>query len=257
MNETHVRADEIPQLTRTEAESLATSMYERMITELGRLSDSEWEAETSCRPWTVADIARHLIGAAEGHASLPRFARQAVHGARHKGEFGGNDMDAMNDLQVRDHAHLGGSGLVAALRDVAPRAVRKRMRRPALIRRIRIPIAPGGSTAAGMPESLTLGHLFDVILTRDVLVHRIDVARATGRELAVDEREGRLVADVVAEWSQRHGRPFRLHLSGPAGGRYAAGEGGPELELDAIEFCWILSGRGAASHPLLDVRVLF
>jgi hypothetical protein len=109
-----------------------------------------------------------------------------------------------------------------------------------------------------MPPSLTLGDLFTVILTRDVFLHRIDIARSTGRDTAVDaDREGRLIADVVAEWAARHGEPFRLTLAGPAGGRYASGSGGPDLELDGIELCWILSGRGPAPHPLLETRVLF
>lgn len=58
------------------------------------------------------------------------------------------------------------------------------------------------------------------------------------------EHDGRLVADVVGEWARRHGRPFTLRLTGPAGGHFAAGGGGDEtVELDAVEFCRILSGR--------------
>jgi hypothetical protein len=50
---------------------------------------------------------------------------------------------------------------------------------------------------------------------------------------------------VVAEWAGRHGRPYRLRLTGPAGGEWTAGEGGEELELDAVDFCRLLSGRGS------------
>jgi len=32
------------------------------------------------------------------------------------------------------------------------------------------------------------------------------------------DHDARIVADVVAEWAGRHGRPFTLHLTGPAGG---------------------------------------
>jgi hypothetical protein len=97
-----------------------------------------------------------------------------------------------------------------------------------------------------------------VILTRDVFLHRLDIARATGRGIEVDAAtEGRLIADVVAEWAERHGEPFRLTLTGPAGGRYASGEGGAVFELDALDLCWILSGRAAAPHPLFETRVLF
>jgi len=50
-------------------------------------------------------------------------------------------------------------------------------------------------------------------------MHRIDIARATGRAPQLTgEHDGRLVADIVAEWAQRHAQPCRLHLTGPAGG---------------------------------------
>jgi hypothetical protein len=106
-------------------------------------------------------------------------------------------------------------------------------------------------------ERWTLGYLVDVILTRDTFMHRIDLARAIGAELVVDpSHEGRIVADVVAEWARRHGRPFTLHLSGPAGGTYQAGEGGELIHEDALEFCRIVSGR-AAGEGLLSTPVPF
>lgn len=259
MNETFTSAADItPIQPGDEATRLATAMYDRLLVELRHLDGADWDRTTVCDPWTVADIVRHLVGAAKGHASMREFARQAIYGARRKGDFDGNDMDAMNALQVADHAALDPVALVDELARVATKAVAKRMSRPRLMGRIRLPNAPGGSTAAGMPESLTLGHLLRVILTRDVLVHRLDIARATGRALEIDSAtEGRLIADVVAEWAARHDEPFRLTLTGPAGGRYAAGESGPPIELDAAEFCWVLSGRGPAGHPLLETRVLF
>lgn len=61
----------------------------------------------------------------------------------------------------------------------------------------------------------------------------------------------------MAEWARRHGRPFTLHLTGPAGGAYVQGPGdGAELTLDAVEFCRILSGR-ATGDGLLGRRVPF
>ena len=259
MNDTHTPVADIARIVPgPEAAALATAMYDRLLAELAGLAPADWEAATVCEPWTVADVVRHLVGAAKGHASLRETARQARHGKRHRAEFAGNDMDAMNALQVADHAGLAPAELPAALREIAPRAVAKRMSRPRLMRRIRLHMAQGGSTAAGMPTSFTLGQLLTVVLTRDVLLHRVDVARATGRDLVVDaDTEGRLVADVIGEWAGRHGEPFRLSLTGPAGGRYAAGDGGPEMEMDAIELCWVLSGRAPAPHPLLETRVLF
>ena len=102
-----------------------------------------------------------------------------------------------------------------------------------------------------------MGYLLDVILTRDTWMHRVDIARATGRALVLTpDHDGRLVADVVAEWARRHGRPFTLSLEGPAGGVYTSGAGGEAIALDPVEFCRILSGRGQGTG-LLTQQVPF
>ena len=108
-----------------------------------------------------------------------------------------------------------------------------------------------------MPPSLRLGHLMDVIYTRDVWMHRVDIARATGRPLELDAAvDGRVVEDVVAEWAARHRQPFSLRLTGPAGGGFHVQDGGQSLELDAVEFCRAVSGRFSGGG-LLDVLILF
>ena len=83
----------------------------------------------------------------------------------------------------------------------------------------------------GAEEPWTFGYLFETILTRDTWMHRIDTAEATGRPLVLTaDHDGVLVADLVAEWAARHGAPFALHLTGPAGGTWSVGTGGEELE---------------------------
>jgi hypothetical protein len=102
-----------------------------------------------------------------------------------------------------------------------------------------------------------LGYLMDVIYNRDAWMHRVDVRRAIAREMVLtSDHDGRLVSDVVTEWARRHGKPFTLSLTGPAGGSFVAGEGGDHIELDAVEFCRILSGR-ATGAGLLSTEVPF
>ncbi len=130
--------------------------------------------------------------------------------------------------------------------------------RPAVVRRLKL---PDPQDVNGRTERWTNGYLIDTILTRDPWMHRMDISRATERtpELSADH-DGVLVADVVAEWAERHGRPYRLHLTGPAGGDFTAGSEGPELTLDAVDFCRALSGRPArlpTAHDLFDVAVPF
>ena len=65
--------------------------------------------------------------------------------------------------------------------------------------------------------------------------------------------DGRNVADVVAEWARRHGRPFELTLTGPAGGRYRSGTDGEAIEIDAVELCRTLAGRAPGEGLLATV----
>ena len=69
-------------------------------------------------------------------------------------------------------------------------------------------------------------------------MHRADICRATGaNHVLTADHDGVLVADVVAEWIARHGQPCTLRLTGPAGGSWETGDGGPVIETGAVEFC--------------------
>ena len=141
---------------------------------------------------------------------------------------------------------LSTSELIAKIDDVGPRAARWRATRPALFRRM-----PMKEEVGGEQETWRMGYLLDVILTRDPWMHRVDIARATGLEMELTaEHDGRIVAEVVAEWARRHGTPFALTLTGPAGSEYVAGENGEHVTIDAVEFCRTVSGRATGSGLL-------
>jgi hypothetical protein len=89
-------------------------------------------------------------------------------------------------------------------------------------------------------------------------MHRVDLSRAIDRNIqATTDHDGRIVADIIAEWATTHNDPFCLKLTGPAGGTYVrdAFDDIAGIEMDAIECCRILSGRGepvdVLHHPLL------
>lgn len=250
--------NEIPRIAHDDAAALATSAYERMFVLLEQLERDDWTRQTDCDAWDVAAMVGHLIGAAKGHASIREMLRQMRHGRAHADEFDGNDLDAMNDLQVQDHAGLTPGERIEALRAIASDAVRRRTTLPRLLGRLPVPLAAGaGSMPDGLASSVTLRHLNDVVLTRDVFLHRIDIARATGRDPLLDDEADRLVvSDVVAEWADTHGRPFVLRLDGPAGGTYRRGHGGPSLDADVVTFCRTVSGR-CGGEGLLATLVLF
>jgi uncharacterized protein (TIGR03083 family) len=220
----------------------------RLLPLLTDLQPEQWSAPTDCTGWDVRAIVAHLAGGAQWAASFREMVRQQRHGRRLQPD--GDTVDAMNALQVAERADHPPERLLEELAEVAPRARRARSRIPAPLRAVPVPF---GSPLGTRP----LGYLYDRILTRDAWMHRIDICRAVGRspELTADH-DGRLIADVVAEWAARHRRPFQLVLTGPAGGRWRHGTGGEAIELDAVEFCRIVSGR-ADGAGLLTTRVPF
>jgi hypothetical protein len=163
-------------------------------------------------------------------------------------------IDALTALQVEERAGMTPAQITARFAARAPRAARARRRTPGFIRRRAMPVL---QQVGGREEAWTIGYLIDVILTRDPWMHRADIARATGTDLVLTaEHDGVLVADVAAEWAARHGQPYTLHLTGPAGGTWRRGDGRPLIETDAVEFCRVVSGRGHADG-LLAVQVPF
>jgi uncharacterized protein (TIGR03083 family) len=241
----------------TDAREVAVAAYEQLLGQLARLGPDDWLRPTACTAWHVADMLRHLVGAARSNASVRELIRQQVSGKRHAKEHGGNALDATNALQVKDHAALSPGELITELRRLAPKAVAGRMSTPGLVRRVTLPMDPGGSTPAGTPSTLPMHRLLDVVYTRDVWLHSVDIERATG--IAVVRGpvpDGRIVEDVVRDWASQHGAHVELTLTGPPGGRFRQGTGGDHLELDAIDFCLAVSGR-APGPGLLAHRVIF
>jgi uncharacterized protein (TIGR03083 family) len=211
--------------------------YRRIGELLTGLDGEDWQPE-----WDVRELVAHLVGNAEMSASMREMRRQQKLGRRLRP--GGTDIDGMTAVQVQERNDVPPEQLVHDLADVATRAVRARGRVPAPMRAIPIPFGPPLGTKP-------LGYLMGRIYTRDAWMHRIDLARATGRPLELTaEHDGRIVADVVAEWGTAHGQPYRLTLTGPAGGTWSRGQDGETITRDAVEFCRVLSGRSAGSGLL-------
>jgi uncharacterized protein (TIGR03083 family) len=247
-----------PAIGHPTAVRLAETEYARATEAVDTLADDEWSLPTDCADWSVREMVAHMVGMAAFVTSPWEFFRQ-VRSASANREDGEALVDAQNALHVWERAGSAPCHLRAELRDVAPRAVRGRRRLPTLVRRREL---PEQQVVNGEPESWSIGYLTDVILTRDTWMHRLDLARATGRAPTMTaEHDGLLVADVVAEWALRHGEPFRLALTGDAGGEWCRGSGGAEITMDAADFCRVVSGRpdpgGGAPTGVLSVQVPF
>ncbi len=243
-----------PGLERRTAMRLAAEEYERFATSLAELDADDWTAPTDCPDWDVRALASHVLGMAEMVAGVLEGARQQRIAGRDAAAHDIDLVDALTALQVRERSDWTPDRLVEGMRAVGPRATRGRRLASLLVGGRPL---PDPQTVNERPERWTLGFLAGVILTRDTWMHRVDVSRATGRALVLTpEHDGVLVADVVQEWAERHGQPYRLTLTGPAGGSWSQGSGGPAVELDAVEFCRTLSGR-QAGEGLLATQVPF
>jgi uncharacterized protein (TIGR03083 family) len=236
-------------IDRVDAKRLALEEFDRFAGVVGDLTSEEWSRPTDCTHWNVRKLALHVLGSAEAQASFPEFVRQLRHGLPLNKEIDSHHwVDGMNEWQIRERSDLSDAEIAAQLAGIGPKAVKGRWRTPPPARYLPVPFGP---PVGWQP----LKYLLDMGFTRDVWAHRIDLCTATDRpmQLTVDH-DGRLVADIVAEWGAIHAQAFRLTLEGAAGGTFEQGVDGEAVTLDAIEFTKILSGRrpgtGILSHPL-------
>ena len=203
-----------PQLDRQTALRLAATEYQRYLDLLRSLSPEEWRRPTDCTAWDVRAMAAHNLGFAEMSASQDENMRM-IGAALGKG---GVFIDALTGLQVEERAGMTPEEIVTRYAAVAPQAVAGREQTPEPAHQSPLPLP---QHVNGAEEQWTVGYLVDVILTRDTWMHRIDTSRATGRPLVLTpDQDGVIVADVVAEWADRHGQAFTLHLDGSAGGTW-------------------------------------
>jgi uncharacterized protein (TIGR03083 family) len=252
MTVTTIDTATVAALTHDEAIRLQSDELERGLTLLRSLDDEAWRTATCCPGWDVRTMYQHVLGACESGASMRENVHQMRRARVYRKRHGGPLEAALSAVQVRDRVDLSPNQIVERLSAIAPKTVRGRARIPSVLRD-HAKLAVDGPVS----ETWRLGYLIDTIYLRDLWMHRVDVAYALNRsfELSADH-DGRIVADVVAEWARRHGKPFTLELTGPAGGTFVHEENRPEtghISLDAVEFCRMLAGRGEATGLLSTV----
>lgn len=235
----------IEPLTHQEAMRRQAHELRRTVALLRSLDAQAWAAATDCPAWDIRAMYQHVLGACEAGASLRENFRQLRRARAHRRQHGGPLEAALSAVQVRDRAGLSPAQITEQLAAIAPATIRGRTRIPAPARH-HLKLKVDGP----VHETWTLGYLTDTIYLRDLWMHRIDAARAARQPADLTaSHDGRIVADITAEWARRHGKPFLAELSGPAGGTYASDPANPAAEhisLDAVEFCRTLAGR---AHP--------
>jgi hypothetical protein len=102
----------------------------------------------------------------------------------------------------------------------------------------------------GLPgfEKIGLGYIQDILLTRDLWMHRDDVCQALGREFDAGPYAAEVVAQVMLDLEDGPfwpGTPVLLTLTGQGGGTYRLGQGDPiaTVSTDAVGYMRTVSGR--------------
>jgi uncharacterized protein (TIGR03083 family) len=243
---TMMHVEDIASISHREGMALAETEYQRYTDLLQQLQPGDWSKPTACTAWNVKQLVAHVLGFAESNAAVRVFVGGMRRGKKRAAEKGYDHfIHGMNEVQVEEREHLTPTELVARWTAIWPKALKGRKRFPPFLRPLPLEFGPPiGKKPMG-------SYLMDVVFTRDTWMHRIDICRAVGLDpVLTSDHDGRLVEDMVAEWARVHHLAFTLHLEGPAGGTFVSGSGGDELTLDAVEWIWILSGRGTGTGLL-------
>jgi uncharacterized protein (TIGR03083 family) len=249
MNTTTIDVSTVEPLSHLEAMGLQAAEMDRTLDLLRSLDPGDWTTQTPCPDWDVRQMYLHVLGACEAGASTTETIHQMRAGMKHRKTNGGPLEAGLSNVQVRERVDLTPSQLLERLTKIAPTMVRKRTKTPRLMRRAKLKID------GPVFEKWALGYLIDTIYLRDLWMHRIDTTQVTDHDLVLTaDHDGRIITDVVAEWARRHGKPFALTLTGPAGGSYTVAGVAPEvIELDAITFCLQLAGRSEGTGLMTTI----
>ena len=245
MSITLVRLDDQPGIGSDEALQLAEELAPAFVSFLESLRADSWDATTICAPWTVKDIAAHLLGWAEALTSWTEMRSQVARALRRAKEFG-NTTDAQNEVQVEDRRDLSREELLLRLRAKLPASARSRRKMARFVHYMPAYVPFLGGV-------INLGYVLNPIFLRDLVVHTIDIADAAGRKPDFGPAARRVVADMMKDWSRRNEVEARFELSGSIGGTYVYGTGrrgtisGRDVDLINV---W----AGRADPALLDVE---
>lgn len=235
---TPVLLSEQPGIKAREGRDLSIALADRYLSLLEELSPDEWDAATVCDPWTVKDVSTHLLAWADALCS-PRALASQGRAALQRRKLFANLLDAQNDAQVEAGRAYSTDEVLRRMRVMLPRAARLRRRLGGALHYV-----PGYASFVG--GWFNLGYLLNAIFPRDLLVHRLDVCAATGRETSFDPASARVATDMLKDWARRTGADATVVLDGL--GTFVAGTGtAARISADAGAFVLRLAGRAPAT----------
>jgi uncharacterized protein (TIGR03083 family) len=253
-------ATRIPALSHEEAMRLTAVELERFTSLAESLSQDDWDKPTACSLWTVKDIVAHQASHVSSFTSLGSFISQFSP----KTLFpyfakGMSPLDAWNQAEVDRRRDQSPEAHIAEIRKDTAKSLQGKNNIPAWLRAITLPLP-------GFDQPRSMGYLFDIIYTRDMWMHRLDICKATGLKMQLDSlHDARLVALIIYDLAMKsksglHGRSAILDLTGIAGGRYQIGQAEKAevtIEIDTLSFCILTSGREKAANLMTNGLVQF
>lgn len=248
----------ITPLSRRRAAEVADGEFAAFHEVVSGLDGPDWDLPTDSAGWSVRAVVAHVAGQYEELARLGTFLRRLRAAKRRYPDR--IALDGHNQVQIDELAGRSPAELRAHLARFGPKGVAAIRRMPGLLRRM--------PSTMFFPEpplpDRRLSYLFDVLTSRDSWMHRLELVRATGQQLRPHPHDADVVAQVVRDLDRCwRDAPFRLTLTGPAGGTWRIGAGTPAAEstMDAVAAMLHLSGRGgldlSPDNPLTDARVIF
>lgn len=245
---TIVRAHDVARIDHAHAVELLRPEVDATGALLGELSADEWLLPTECAGWTVRDIAAHVMGNAEITLDPDLMERRFQEGTARYPEL--YRLDALNEMAVDAGRDRQATELAGEFSRVWHRAVEA------------LPDIPGSARGQtfdtgypGVPP-IRLGYVVDVILVRDLWMHRVDICRATGRSFENHEHDRPVVEQALRDLDDGWTEPsLVLDLTGAVVGDWQLGADGAvaTVQVDAVDLMRNLSGR-TDPEPELIVR---
>ncbi|MGW5641298.1 maleylpyruvate isomerase family mycothiol-dependent enzyme [Saccharopolyspora sp. NPDC003752] len=235
---TIVRAHDVARTEHAHAAEVLRPEVEAMRALLGELSAEEWLMTTDCPRWSVRDVVAHVLGNAEVALAPDLLVLRAREGALRYPRL--YRLDAMNEMAVDAWRDRQAGELAAEFAPLWRQVIRAL---PGMTESVR-----GQTFDTGYPGMLpvAMGYVVDVVLARDMWMHRVDICRATGRAFTAHEHDRGVVEQVLRDlddaWT---GPPLVLELTGVVSGGWQIGADAPVATVrgDAIGVLRMFSGR--------------
>ena len=243
-------ASSVPRPGAAEAAAVARAELACFLELISALQPDELDRPTHCSLWSVRDLVAHQASHAQSGSGIRGFFAQLdPRLTRPYGKTGMSMLDALNQAQVDGRKDRPFDAVVAELKRGTEASIDARVRLHPLTRLLRVPVHPVGLMA--------LSTLLTEIFPRDMWIHRLDIADATGRPFRLDaDHNDAIVAGVVrdaARYASKRlpGTAVDLRLRGPRERAWSFGTGERvSLAMDVAEFARLSSERATPAQVL-------